>query len=112
MTRQLARKGPRGGLQAGRTDIRSAVAGECRDPDGGAQTIPNQTAACTQTETQPTAWVPRKNTRDFPEDVGRPDCMGKPEARWLRAVGKFVSRRGEAGLAESALPASPSSQEG
>eukprot|EP00959_Pyramimonas_sp_CCMP1952_P097580 2039731-Pyramimonas_sp.AAC.3 len=56
-TRQLACKGPKGCLQAGRTDTqprsepfergetkplsvsRAAFAGECRDPDGGALTI-------------------------------------------------------------------------
>ena len=60
---------------------RPAVTGECRDPDGGAQTIPNQAAACTQTETQPAAWAPLTITGDFPEDVRKTDCMGKPEAR-------------------------------
>eukprot|EP00976_Prorocentrum_cordatum_P094012 1189627-Prorocentrum_minimum.AAC.1 len=44
------------------------------------------------------------NTGDFPEDVSKSDCMGKPTvARWLGAVGKFVSRRGEAGFWRRAL---------
>ena len=108
MTRQLACMGPRVGLQTGRTDTqprsepfergetkplfvsRPAVTGECRDPDGGAQTIPNQAAACTRTETQPAAWVPLANTGDFPEDVSKHDCMGEPTvARWLGTVGKL-----------------------
>eukprot|EP00959_Pyramimonas_sp_CCMP1952_P233935 4888564-Pyramimonas_sp.AAC.1 len=30
-------------------------------------------------------WVPLTNTGDFPEDVSKPNCVGKPEARWLGA---------------------------
>eukprot|EP00976_Prorocentrum_cordatum_P081817 1184561-Prorocentrum_minimum.AAC.3 len=46
----------------------------------------------------------RGNTGDFPEDVSKPDCMGKPTvARWLGAAGKSVLRRGEAGFWRRAL---------
>eukprot|EP00959_Pyramimonas_sp_CCMP1952_P042312 884979-Pyramimonas_sp.AAC.1 len=130
-TLPLRPKGPKGGLQAGRTDTqprsepfeqgdtkplslsRSTVAGECRDPDGGVQTIPKQTAACTQTETQPTACKILHQPRRNP---GRCEAAGTAWGNLrhgrLRLRVEVLSRRGQVGLAKSALPASPSSQKG
>eukprot|EP00959_Pyramimonas_sp_CCMP1952_P043456 908764-Pyramimonas_sp.AAC.2 len=49
---------------------RSVFTLECSAPDGGTQTIPNQTAACTRTETQSTARVLLHKPRRIPGRCG------------------------------------------
>eukprot|EP00976_Prorocentrum_cordatum_P116231 1196131-Prorocentrum_minimum.AAC.13 len=73
-----------------------------------------KTAAFTRTETQSATRVGSfTNPGEFPEGVGTPELTrGNRSHGRLQPRGDVGSRRGEAGLAESALPASPSSQEG
>eukprot|EP00959_Pyramimonas_sp_CCMP1952_P127276 2662133-Pyramimonas_sp.AAC.1 len=56
--------------------------------------------------------VPSQTPENSQKVRGRRNGMGKPEARKVATPWEVGSRRGEVGLAESALPASPSSQKG
>eukprot|EP00959_Pyramimonas_sp_CCMP1952_P018065 382697-Pyramimonas_sp.AAC.1 len=103
MTRQLACMGPRGGCRQG---------GRTRNLAPSPLIERGETKPLFVSRPAVTGECPLTNTGDFPEDVSKPDCIGKPEARWLRAVGKCVEARGGRVLAESALPASPSSLKG
>eukprot|EP00959_Pyramimonas_sp_CCMP1952_P400027 8381362-Pyramimonas_sp.AAC.1 len=49
--------------------------------------MPNQTAACTRTETRPTAWVLFTNSGEYPEGVGMPKLTrGNLSHGWLRTM--------------------------
>eukprot|EP00976_Prorocentrum_cordatum_P007850 156415-Prorocentrum_minimum.AAC.1 len=78
MTRQLACKGPRGGLQAGRTDIMPSL----RALYAGGNQAP--TAACTQTETQSATrlFLNKPWCGDAGTDEGEPESQRAATSNW------------------------------